>query len=77
VAGQLKAPVLGLYGGEDPSIPLDQVEKVKAAFKGKKAEFFIYPAGHGFSCWDRGSYDAPSAALAHGRSLEFLARNLY
>jgi carboxymethylenebutenolidase len=28
---------------------------------------------HGFNCWARGSYHAPSAALAHGRSLQFLA----
>ena len=75
--GSIKCPMQFHYGEKDQGIPLDQVEKVKAAFKGKKAEFFIYPAGHGFSCWDRGSYDAPSAALAHGRSLEFLARNLY
>jgi carboxymethylenebutenolidase len=32
---------------------------------------------HGFNCWARGSYHAPSAALAHGRSLQFLAQNLF
>ena len=73
----IKCPMQFHYGEKDQGIPLEQVEKVKAAFKGKKAEFFVYPAGHGFNCWDRGSYDAPSAALAHGRSLEFLSRNLY
>ena len=73
----IKCPMQFHYGEKDQGIPLDQVEKVKGAFKGKKAEFFIYPAGHGFNCWDRSSYDAPSAALAHGRSLEFLSRNLY
>jgi carboxymethylenebutenolidase len=45
---------------------------------GKSAEVFVYdPADHGFNCWARGSYHAPSAALAHGRTLQFLARTLY
>ena len=73
----IKCPMQFHYGEKDQGIPLDQVEKVKAAFKGKDAQFFVYPAGHGFNCWDRASYDAPSAALAHGRSLEFLVENLY
>jgi carboxymethylenebutenolidase len=32
---------------------------------------------HGFNCWARAAYHAPSAALAHGRTLEFLARELH
>ena len=31
----------------------------------------IYPAGHGFSCDERGSYHEPSASTARERSLEF------
>jgi carboxymethylenebutenolidase len=38
----------------------------------------VYPgAHHGFNCWARASYHAPSAALAHGRSLAFLAGHLF
>ena len=37
---------------------------------------FIYPAGHGFNCDQRGSYDAASARLARERTLAFLAENL-
>ena len=73
----IKCPMQFHYGEKDTGIPLEAVEKVKAAFKGKNAEFHIYAAGHGFNCWDRSAYHAPSAALAHGRSLEFLVRNLY
>jgi carboxymethylenebutenolidase len=73
----IKCPMQFHYGEKDQAIPMEAVEKVKAAFKGKSAEFHIYPAGHGFNCWDRGSYHAPSAALAHGRVLEFLAHSLY
>src|SRR3954466_15864439 len=36
IAGQLKAPVLGLYGGADQGIPQDQVEKLRAALKNSK-----------------------------------------
>lgn len=31
MAGKLIGPVLGLYGGQDPGIPLDTVEKMKTA----------------------------------------------
>jgi carboxymethylenebutenolidase len=41
-----------------------------------KAESFFYPAGHGFNCDQRGSYDAEAAGLAWTRTLEFLARHL-
>jgi carboxymethylenebutenolidase len=38
----------------------------------------VYPdAMHGFNCWARASYEPRSAALAHGRSVEFLARALF
>jgi carboxymethylenebutenolidase len=35
---------------------------------------YIYPADHGFNCDERASYDAPSAALARTRTLDFLAK---
>ena len=45
---------------------------------GKVAEVLVYPeAMHGFNCWARASYHAASAALAHGRALDFLARHLF
>ena len=45
---------------------------------GKPAEFHLYPgAQHGFNCWARAAYHAPSAALALGRSLSFLAEQLF
>ena len=33
VAGALHAPVLGLYGGQDQGIPLDTVERMRAALQ--------------------------------------------
>ena len=48
---EIKVPVLGLYGGKDAGIPVEQVEKFFAALKasGTPAEFVVYPdAEHGF-----------------------------
>jgi len=62
IAGSLNGPVLGLYGGKDSGIPLDSVEKMKAALAtgnaaAKKSEFVIYPdAGHAFHADYRPSY---------------------
>jgi len=64
VASDLKAPVLGLYGGQDQGIPLDTVEKMRAAVKaaGKTAEIVVYPdAPHGFHADYRPSYRADAA----------------
>jgi len=48
---EINVPVLGLYGGKDAGIPVEQVEKFFAALKaaGVPSEFVVYPeAGHGF-----------------------------
>ncbi|MFO1271225.1 MAG: dienelactone hydrolase family protein [Rubrivivax sp.] len=77
-AAAVQCPIQFHYAEQDDNIPLEAVEKVRAAFAGKAAEVFVYPGSHhGFNCWARASYHAPSAALAHGRALAFLAANLY
>ena len=77
-AAAIACPVQFHYAEMDDNIPLTAVEQVRAAMAGKGAEVHVYlGAHHGFNCWARGSYDAPSAALAHGRSLAFLAQHLY
>jgi carboxymethylenebutenolidase len=64
VAGALKAPVLGLYGGKDQGIPLDTLEQMRAALKaaGNPSEIVVYPeAGHGFNADYRPGYDKEAA----------------
>jgi carboxymethylenebutenolidase len=64
LASEMKAPVLGLYGGDDQGIPPEQVDMMKAALAaaGKTAEFKIYPgAPHGFHADYRPSYHAEAA----------------
>ena len=68
-----RCPVMYHYGSEDRSIPLADVERIRAAYP--QAPLYIYEgAGHGFNCEQRGSYDRQSAALARTRTLEFFAR---
>jgi carboxymethylenebutenolidase len=78
LAPQIRCPMQFHYGALDANIPLSAVDKVRAAMAGKPAEVFVYDAAdHGFNCWERGSYHAASAALAHGRTLQFLAERLF
>ena len=67
-----KCPVIYHFGERDTHITAEDVTKIKAAHP--EGVFHIYPADHGFNCDMRGSYDAPSAALARKRTLEFFAR---
>jgi carboxymethylenebutenolidase len=77
-AAAITVPMQFHYAEQDDNIPLTAVDSVRQAFAGKAAEVFVYPgAHHGFNCWARGSYDPASAALAHGRSLAFLAEHLF
>jgi carboxymethylenebutenolidase len=70
-----RCPVLYHYGSEDKSIPLADVERIRAAQPA--APVYVYPgAGHGFNCEQRDSYDAAAAALAQRRTLDFFARYL-
>jgi len=64
LADEVKAPVLGLYGGEDSGIGVEQVEQMKAKLlaAGKTVEFKIYPgAPHGFFADYRPSYRKEAA----------------
>ena len=69
-----KCPVMSHWGETDHAIPIDGVKK----FLGEHPEVtsFIYPAGHGFNCDQRGSFHADSAKLARQRSLDFLRKHL-
>jgi carboxymethylenebutenolidase len=62
---EIKAPVLGLYGGADEGIPVETVEKMREALKeaGKTAELVVYPdTPHAFFADYRPSYRPEQAA---------------
>jgi carboxymethylenebutenolidase len=77
LAADIKCPVLGLYGGQDPSIPVDLVRKAEAEAKAahKIVDVVIYPdAPHGFHADYRPSYRQADAEDAWKRCLAWLRR---
>ncbi len=59
LAGELKCPLLGLYGGKDGGIKVEDVQAAAAKAKaaGKTVEIVVYPdAPHGFHADYRPSY---------------------
>jgi len=78
LAERISQPILFHYAELDGFIPKDAVAAVKAKFAAKSnATFFDYPGvDHGFNCWGRPKYDQKAAALARGRTLQFLAEHL-
>ena len=64
-----KVPTMLHFGDKDQSIPMTDVEKVKAARK--DVTIYVYSAGHGFSCDERGSFDAAASKTALDRTLSF------
>jgi carboxymethylenebutenolidase len=78
VVADLKAPVLGLYGGKDQGIPLADVEAMRAALKaaGKPSEITVYPeAGHAFLADYRPSYRAEDAAAGWAACLAWFRKH--
>jgi carboxymethylenebutenolidase len=76
----LQAPWLGLFGDQDPSIPVENVEKLRSSLVSSPVETEIvrYPdAGHGFHSEPRpASFHAQSAADAWRRTIDWFARHL-
>jgi carboxymethylenebutenolidase len=78
VAGELKAPVLGLYGGADPANPSELIAEMEAACKaaGKTCEFIVYPdAPHGFNADYRPSYHPEAARDGWAKMLAWFKQN--
>ncbi len=70
-----RCPVMYHFGTADKSIPLDEIEGMRAAHPA--GIFHLYEgAGHGFNCDMRASYAPAAAALARQRTLDFLAAHL-
>jgi carboxymethylenebutenolidase len=78
IAAELKAPVLGLYGGKDQGIPLESVEQMRAALKKAKvaSEIVVYPdAQHGFHADYRPSYKEDEAKDAWNKLLAWFKKH--
>jgi carboxymethylenebutenolidase len=78
LVSQLKAPVLGLYGGADSGIPNDTVERMNKALKdeGKPSEIVLYPdTPHGFYADYRPTYRKEQAQDAWRRLQEWFKKH--
>jgi carboxymethylenebutenolidase len=78
VVASIHAPVLGLYGGADPGIPVASVEEMRAALKeaGKTAEIVVYPdTPHAFFADYRPSYRKEQAEDGWKRMLAWFKQN--
>jgi carboxymethylenebutenolidase len=69
-----RCPVMMHFGERDAVLPLEGVERLRAAHP--QQQVFVYAAGHGFKCDQRGSYDAAAAKLARERTLEFFRKHI-
>ena len=77
---KINASILGIFGGQDRGIPVEDVKKFEQTMKqlGKKVEIVIYPdAGHAFeNPNNKAGYRADDAADAWKRTVKFLAETL-
>ena len=74
LAGSLRCPLLGLYGGKDPSIDQTDVQHAAAIARaaGKPVTIKVFPeAGHGFHADYRASYDPAAAKEGWAEALAF------
>jgi carboxymethylenebutenolidase len=77
--GNLQTPWLGLFGDEDASIPVDDVERLRQELDGLDVptEVVRYAgAEHGFHCDVRPSYNAEAATDASARTLAWFEEHL-
>ena len=78
IVKDLKAPVLGLYGGVDQGIPNEDVDKMKAALKaaGNPSQIVLYPdTPHGFNADYRPSYRKEQAEDGWRKMLTWFTRH--
>jgi carboxymethylenebutenolidase len=83
LAAKLRAPVLGLYAGRDGGIPLDSVEKMRAALAAPgvskpatESGITVYPeAQHGFYADYRASYRREDAEPAFRSAIDWFVKH--
>jgi len=63
------------FGEDDPVVPLDQVELIRAALAGKDGEIYVYDgAKHGFAQIEGSNWDPVAGPLAEDRAFAVLER---
>ncbi|BBA36186.1 dienelactone hydrolase [Methylocaldum marinum] len=72
--GRRRIPTLLHFGSRDTYIPYEQIVHFRAARP--DVSVFDYPAGHGFACEERDTYDAAAAQKAFERTFTLISHNL-
>ena len=78
-APTLQTPWLGLFGDDDQSIPVEEVEHIREALKKAPVATDVVRyanAGHGFHCDQRPDFCSEAAADAWNRTLGWFDRHL-
>jgi carboxymethylenebutenolidase len=71
-----RCPVQMHFGDKDQSIPMADVEKIRANVPKRLVEIFVYPAGHAFNRDAGSNYEPQSAKLARERTLELFRQHI-
>jgi carboxymethylenebutenolidase len=69
-----RCPVMMHFGEHDAVLPVEGIERLRKAHP--EHQVFLYDAGHGFNCDQRGSYNAAAAKLARQRTLDFFRKHV-
>jgi carboxymethylenebutenolidase len=64
------------FGERDHAIPMEDVEKIRAAWADTGTDIYTYDAEHGFNCDHRASFAAVPAAIAQARTYRFFDQHL-
>jgi carboxymethylenebutenolidase len=78
-AAQIRRPILMLFGGQDQSIPADDVKTIddRLSALGKTHQVVTMPdGGHGFACDDRAAFHQSSADEAWQITFDWLRQSL-
>jgi carboxymethylenebutenolidase len=78
LVNRINPPILGLYGGADPGIPVAQIDALRAALKvaGKPSELIVYPGTpHGFNADYRPTYRPQQAKDGWKRILDWFKQH--
>ena len=70
-----RCPVILHFGDADASVPMDDVDAIRAAHADVPIHVYA-DAAHGFNCDRRATYHAECAKTARARTLAFLAEHL-
>ncbi len=74
-ADKPKCPIIAFFGETDHSIPMSDVDAIKAARPEMECTVFK-GAGHGFNCDERGAYNQEACDKARSMAHAFFAKHL-